>query len=91
MHPFDVIIVISAATAVGYTASIYAEDDALLVLGYMVFSVIGAFAASFLALWYLPETDKFGIVFGAMLGAALAVLPWRWVRKRFRCDCFRWP
>ena len=84
MHPFDIIIVISAATAVGYTASIYVEDDALLVLGTMVFSVIGAFAAAYLALWYLPEAGKFGIVFGAVLGAALAVLPWRWLRKRFR-------
>lgn len=84
MHPFDVIIVMSAGTAVGYTTSIYVDDDALLVLGYMVFSMIGAFAASYLALWYLPQFDKFGIVFGAVLGAALAVLSWRWVRKRYR-------
>ena len=84
MHPFDVIIVICAGTAVGYTASIYVKDDALLVIGYMAFSMIGAFAASYLALWWLPQFDKFGIVFGAVLGAALAVLPWRWVRKRFR-------
>ncbi len=82
MHPFDVIIVISAGTAVGYTASIYVDDDALLVLGYMVFSVIGAFAASLLALWFFPQFDKFGIVFGALFGAIVPVLVWRYVRKR---------
>jgi len=84
MHPFDVIIVISAATAVGYIASIYVENDAGLVIGYMVFSLFGAFAVSLFALEYLPHYGKIGILFGALLGAVVPTLVWGFLRKRRR-------
>jgi len=83
MHPFDIIIVISAATAVGYIASIYVEDDAGLVIGYMAFSFIGAFAVSLPVLWYLPQSGKLGIIFGALLGAIVPTVVWGFVRKRW--------
>jgi uncharacterized membrane protein YeaQ/YmgE (transglycosylase-associated protein family) len=82
MHPFDIIIVISIACCVGYFPAIYVKRDLLLAIGYVVGSTAGAFAGSYLALWWFPQYDKPGILFGGFFGAILLVATWHFVRKR---------
>ena len=81
MHQFDLIIIISIACCVGFTPAIYVKKDAVLAIGYFVASTAGALSGSYLALWYFPQADKPGIIIGALLGAILLVVIWRWVRK----------
>jgi uncharacterized membrane protein YfcA len=82
MHPFDVIIVISIACCVGFIPAIYVKKDLALAVGYFVGSAIGAFTGSFLALWYFPQFDKLGLLFGGLFGAVLLVIGWHFARKK---------
>ncbi len=84
MHPFDIMIVISIACCVGYSPAIYVQNDLVLAVGYFVFCTIGAFAGSFIALWYFPQFDKPGIIIGGLIGAIALVVGWSfaWRRKR---------
>ena len=82
MHSFDIIIVISIACCVGYIPAIYVKKDLLLAIGYVVGSTAGAFAGSYLAFWWFPQSDKPGILFGGIFGAILLVAVWHFVRKR---------
>jgi uncharacterized membrane protein YfcA len=81
MHPFDTIIVISIACCVGFTPAIYVKKDLILAIGYFVGSTVGAFTGSYLALWYFPQSDKFGIIFGGIFVAVLLVASWHFARK----------
>jgi hypothetical protein len=74
-------IIISIACCVGFTPAIYVKKDLMLSVGYFIGSTSGAFAGSYLALWYLPQSDKPGIVFGGLFGAVLLVVSWHFVRK----------
>lgn len=81
MHPFDIMIIISIACCVGFTPAIYVTKDLVLSIGYFVASTAGAFGGSYLALWYIPESDKFGIVVGGLVSAISLVAIWHWIRK----------
>ncbi len=76
MHPFDIIILVSTACCVGLIPVIYVKRDLLLAVGYCVCSTVGAFAGGFLALWYFPQFDKVGILFGGIFSAVLLVVVW---------------
>ena len=81
MHPYDIMIIVSIACCVGITPAIYVKKDLFLAVGYLVASTAGAFSGSYLALWYFPQTDKFGIIFGGLLSAISLVAVWHWIRK----------
>ena len=80
MHDFNLIIIISIASSIGWTAAIYVDDDLPLAIGYFVASVIGAFAASYLTLWFLPQHGNAGIVLAALIGAIFLVIAARILR-----------
>lgn len=85
MHPFDIIIVASIACCVGFVPALYVKKDVMLSVGYFIGSPIGAFAGSYMALWYFPQYDKPGILFGAFSGAIVLVVIWhRAMRYRDR-------
>ena len=86
MHPFDIIIVISIACCVGYIPAIYVKTDCVLSAGYFVGSAVGAFAGSYLALWYLPAFGKPGLLFGGLSGAIALVGVWHFLRKDWDRD-----
>jgi len=81
MHPFDMLIVVSIACCVGFTPAIYVKNDLLLCAGYFVGSTVGAFSGSYLALWFFPQFDKPGILFGAFSGAVLLVVIWHFAMR----------
>ena len=76
MHPFDLIILVSIACCAGFIPAIYVKKDVVLAVGYFVASTIGVFTGGYLALWYLPQSDKPGILFGGIFGAVLLVISW---------------
>ena len=86
MHPFDMIIIVSIACCVGFVPAIYVKKDPVLAAGYFVASTAGAFTGSYLALWYFPQSDKPGILFGGFAGAVLLVVIWRRARKNRKID-----
>jgi uncharacterized membrane protein YeaQ/YmgE (transglycosylase-associated protein family) len=53
----------------------------MLSIGYFIGSTVGAFTGSYLALWYFPQFDKLGILFGGIFGAFLLVAIWHFARK----------
>lgn len=81
MHPYDMLIIISIACCAGFTPAIYVKKDFMLAAGYFVASTAGAFSGSYLALWYLPQYGKPGIIFGGMSVAGLLVTLWHRARK----------
>lgn len=82
MHPVDLFIIIGIACMVGFTPLIYVKHDLLLAIGYIVLSTAGAFAGAYVALWYFPQSDKPGIIFGGLAGSILPVAVWHFVRRR---------
>ena len=50
----------------GFVPAIYVKKDLLLAVGYFVASTMGVFAGGYLALWYFPQLDKPGILFGGI-------------------------
>lgn len=81
MHPFDIIILISVACCVGFTAAIYVRRDYVLSGGYFVGGTIGAFAGGFLMQWLAPGFDKPGLLAGGLGGAILLVVLWHFARR----------
>jgi len=82
VHPYDIILIVSIATAVGWTAAIYVKNSPLLVIGYIVSSAAGALLAS-VATDYLHEAQsKFPLIFSAFLGAVVAIAMVRYVAWR---------
>ncbi len=86
MHPFDTIILLSIACCVGYTPAIYVKKDLMLSVGYFVGSTFGAFTGGYLALYYFPQSNKPGIVFGGLFCAILLVVGWHFARKNKDLD-----
>lgn len=79
MHPYDGILIVSIATAVGWTAAIYVKNSPLLVVGYIVSSAVGALVAG-VAVDYLHEAQsKFPLIFCTFLGAGVAIAGVRFV------------
>ncbi|MBC8240617.1 MAG: hypothetical protein O2967_23610 [Proteobacteria bacterium] len=81
MHTFDTIIVISIACCVGFIPAIFVKKDLVLAVGYFVASTSGAFIGSYLAVRYFPQSDKPGLLFGGIFGAALLAVGWHFARK----------
>ena len=81
MHPFDIIIVISIACCVGFTAAIYVRRDYILSGGYFICSTAGAFAGSYLAQWQAPASGKPGLLLGGLGGSILLAVLWHLARR----------
>ncbi|PCJ76926.1 MAG: hypothetical protein COA53_01565 [Rhodobacteraceae bacterium] len=81
MHEFNLIIIMSIASSVGWTAAIY-DDDLPLSIGYFVASLVGAFMASYMALWFLPQYGNVGVVLAALIGAISLTAVLRIFRKK---------
>ena len=82
MHPYDIMIVISIACCVGFTAAIYVRKDYVLSAGYFVGATLGAFSGSTLTFWLLPWLDKPGLLLGGFGGAVLLVGLWHFARRK---------
>ena len=74
MHPYDIILIISIATAVGWTASLYVEKSPLLVIAYIALSVIAAFVAVLVTEAVIEAQSKFPMIISAFLGATATVI-----------------
>ena len=86
MHEFNLIIIISIASSIGWTAAIYVDDDLPLAIGYFVTSVIGAFVASYLTLWLLPQYGNAGVVLASLIGAISLATALGIFRKKSRLN-----
>lgn len=82
MHPYDIILIISIATAVGWTASLYVEKSPLLVIAYIALSVIAAFVAVLVTEALIEAQSKFPMIISAFLGATVTVIAIRLIGKR---------
>lgn len=81
MHPVDFFVVIGIACMMGITPVLYVKRDPILAIGYLVGSTVGALTGSHIAFWYYPQSDKFGIILGGLIGAFVPVAVWHLVRK----------
>lgn len=82
VHPYDGILIVSIATAVGWTAAIYVKNSPLLVIGYIVSSAVGALVAGVTTDYLHEAQSKFPLIFSAFLGAVVAVAMVRFVARR---------
>ena len=73
MHPYDIMLVISIATAAIFTSLIYVRRDLVLAFGSIAAAIIGSFGGAFVALRWAPVHDQFAIMFGAIGGSALLI------------------
>ena len=80
MHDFNFIIIISISSSIGWIAAIYVDDDLPLAIGYFVSSVTGAFTASYMTLWFLPQYGNAGVVMAALIGSIVLVIGARVLR-----------
>ena len=83
MDPISQIIMISIGNVVAWLAAIYVKDALPGLIGNLVISTTGAFAAGYLCLRFLPEFDKLGMIAGAFIGAILLLSvirlrTWHW-------------
>ncbi len=82
MHSFNIIIIMSIASSIGWIAAIYVDNNVRLAIGYFVASVIGAFTASYMTLWFMPQYGNTGIILAALTGSVSLVAGWGvWHRK----------
>ncbi len=83
MHPYDVILIISTATAVGWTAAIYVQKSPLLVMAYVGLTVVAAFAAVLITEALMDAQSKFPMIISALTGSILTVIAIRIVGRRW--------
>lgn len=82
MHAVDMFILFSIGHAVAWPVDMYVDNDFLRGVGHLIVATIGAFIAGYLSLKFVSETDKFGMIFRAFIGAGLLVYVVRFMKWR---------
>ena len=80
MHAYDILLIVSVACVIGFTAVIYVDDDLPLALGYVAAAIVGPPVGGWLFYTFLPVQQQFALILGAFLGGLLLAFAARWVR-----------
>ncbi|MFT7595448.1 MAG: hypothetical protein ACI8R4_002776 [Paracoccaceae bacterium] len=76
-------LIVSIACVIGFTAIIYVDNDLTLALGYLGASVVGTVLGGFAGLYLIPVQDQFAIIFGAFGGGVVLCIAVRLARRHW--------